>query len=91
MTRLHTELKLIPRVTFKWLKMNWDVRDSTVYVSIEASFLKEEVGGLFGSFSGVDEERLKQDARETILRVLRDISREYSISIKLQKLSIIVR
>lgn len=90
-TRLHTELKLIPRVTFKWLKLSWDVKDSTVYVSIEASFLKEEVGGLFGSFSGVDEERLKQDARETILRVIRDVSREYSISIKLQKLNVIVR
>ena len=90
-SRLHTELKLIPRVTFKWLKLNWDVKDSTVYVDIEASFLKEEVGGLFGSFSGVDEGKLKRDARETILRVIRDVSREYSITIKLQKLNVIVR
>jgi hypothetical protein len=89
--RLHTELKLIPRVTFKWLKLNWDVKDSTVYVDIEASFLKEEVGGLFGSFSGVDEDKLKRDARDTILRVIRDVSREYSITIKLQKLNVIVR
>ncbi|MDV3104618.1 DUF2226 domain-containing protein [Thermococcus waiotapuensis] len=89
--RLHTELKLIPRVTFKWLKLSWDVQDSTVYVSIEASFLKEEVGGLFGSFSGVDEEKLKNDAKETILRAIRDVSREYSISIKLSKLNVIVR
>ncbi|NJF25636.1 DUF2226 domain-containing protein [Thermococcus sp. Bubb.Bath] len=90
-SRLHTELKLIPRVTFKWLKLNWDVKDSTVYVDIEASFLKEEVGGLFGSFSGVDEDKLKRDARETILRVIRDVSREYSITLKLQKLNVIVR
>ncbi len=90
-SRLHTELKLIPRVTFKWLKLNWDVKDSTVYVDIEASFLKEEVGGLFGSFSGVDEGKLKRDARETILRVIRDVSREYSITVKLQKLNVIVR
>jgi hypothetical protein len=89
--RLHTELKLIPRVTFKWLKLGWDVKENTVYVSIEASFLKEQVGGLFGSFSGVDEDRLRQDARDTILRVIRDVSREYSISIKLQKLNVIVR
>ncbi|WP_335755333.1 hypothetical protein [Thermococcus profundus] len=90
-SRLHTELKLIPRVTFKWLKMNWDVKDTTVYVEIEASFLKEEVGGLFGSFSGVDENKLKADARDTILRVIRDISREYSIKISLRKLNVIVR
>ncbi|ASJ01141.1 DUF2226 domain-containing protein [Thermococcus gorgonarius] len=89
--RLHTELKLISRVTFKWLKLSWDVKDNTVYVSIEVSFLKEEGVGLFGSFLGVDEEKLKNDAKETILRVIRDVSREYSIPIKLRKLNVIVR
>ncbi len=90
-SRLHTELKLIPRVTFKWLKLNWEARGSTVYLDLEASFIKEEVGGLFGSFSGIDEGKLKQDARDTILRVIRDVSKEYGISIKLKKLNVMVR
>ncbi|WP_456365491.1 DUF2226 domain-containing protein [Thermococcus sp.] len=90
-SRLHTELKLIPRVTFKWLKLNWESKGSTVYLDLEASFIKEEVGGLFGSFSGVDEGKLKQDARDTILRVIRDVSKEYGISIKLKKLHVMVR
>ncbi len=90
-SRLHTELKLIPRVTFKWLKLNWEAKGSTVYLDLEASFIKEEVGGLFGSFSGIDEGKLKQDARDTILRVIRDVSKEYGISIKLKKLNVMVR
>ncbi len=89
--RLHTELKLIPRVTFKWLKLNWDAKGTTVYVDIEASFMKEEIGGLFGSFSGVDEGRIKRDVRETILRVIRDIQKEYGIKISLNKFNVIVR
>ena len=89
--RLHTELKLIPRVTFKWLKLNWDAKGTTVYVDIEASFMKEEIGGLFGSFSGVNEDRIKQDVRETILRVIRDIQKEYGIKISLNKFNVIVR
>ncbi len=89
--RIHAELKLIPRVTFKWLKLNHEIMGSTVHVDIEASFLHENVGGLFGSFSGVSEERIKQDIEETIKRVIRDVAREYSIGITLRKLSIILR
>lgn len=89
--RLHTELKLIPRVTFKWLKLNWDAKGTTVYIDIEASFMKEEIGGLFGSFSGVNENRIKQDVRDTILRIIRDIQKEYGIKISLNKFNVIVR
>ena len=89
--RIHAELKLVPRVTFKWLKLNHEVRGSTVYVDIEASFLRENVGGLFGSFSGVSDDRIKQDIAETIKRVIRDVSREYSVGITLRKLNIILR
>ncbi len=89
--RLHAELKLIPRVTFKWLKLNWDTRGTTVYVDIEASFMKEEVGGLFGSFSSVDENRIKQEITDTILRVIRDIQKDYGVKISLNKLNTIIR
>ena len=89
--RIHAELKLVPRVTFKWLKLNHEIRGSTVYVDIEASFLRENVGGLFGSFSGVSDDRIKQDIAETIKRVIRDVSREYSVGITLRKLNIILR
>jgi hypothetical protein len=89
--RIHAELKLVPRVTFKWLKLNHEIKGSTVYVDIEASFLRENVGGLFGSFSATSDERVKKDIAETIQRVIADVSREYSISISLRRLNVILR
>ncbi|WP_297093201.1 hypothetical protein, partial [Thermococcus sp.] len=90
-TRIHAEMKLIPRVTFKWLKMNHEIKDSTVMVDIEASFLREETGGLFGSFSGVSDSKIKKDIEDAIRRILREVSKEYSIRIELRKLNIILR
>ncbi|CAD5244084.1 conserved protein of unknown function [Thermococcus camini] len=89
--RVHAELKLVPRVTFKWLKLNHEIKGSTVYVDIEASFLRENVGGLFGSFSGVSDEKIKQDIAATIQRVIKDVSREYGIAINMRRLNIILR
>ncbi|QDA32375.1 hypothetical protein FH039_06120 [Thermococcus indicus] len=89
--RVHAELKLVPRVTFKWLKLNHEIKGSTVYVDIEASFLRENVGGLFGSFSGVSDEKIKQDIAATIQRVIKDVSREYGISMKVRRLNVIIR
>ena len=89
--RLHRELKLVPRADFKWLKMRWDIQDTTVYVDLEASFAKEEVGGLFGTLSGVSDEKIKNDATETILYIMRDVGREHGITIKPRKINVIVR
>lgn len=89
-SRIHAELKLVPRVTFKWLKMNHEVRGSTVYVDIEASFLRESVGGLFGSFSGVSDDRIRRDVAETINRVIKEVSREHGIGMVLRKLNVII-
>ncbi|NJE61026.1 hypothetical protein E3E51_04585 [Thermococcus sp. 21S7] len=89
--RIHAEMKLIPRVTFKWLKMNHEVKDSTIQLDIEASFLREETGGLFGSFSGVSDSKIKRDIESTIRRILREVSKEYSIRIELRRLNIIIR
>ncbi|ASJ09069.1 hypothetical protein A3L11_07435 [Thermococcus siculi] len=89
--RVHAELKLVPRVTFKWLKLNHEVKGSTVYVDIEASFLRESVGGLFGSFSGVSDEKIKQDIAATVQRVIKEVSREYGISMNLRRLNVILR
>ncbi|NJE01056.1 hypothetical protein [Thermococcus sp. JdF3] len=89
--RIHAELKLVPRVTFKWLKLNHEIRSSTVYVDIEASFLRENVGGLFGSFSGVSDEKIKKDIAATIQRVIKDVSREYGIALNLRKLNVVIR
>jgi len=89
--RIHAELKLIPRVTFKWLKLNHEVQGSTVYVNIEASFVKESVGGLFGAYSGISDERIKKDITETINRIIQDISREYGVAIRPKKISIVLR
>ncbi|WP_297463319.1 hypothetical protein [Thermococcus sp.] len=89
--RIHAELKLVPRVTFKWLKLNHEVRGSTVYIDIEASFIKENVGGLFGSFSGVSEDKIKRDIEETVQRIIREVSREYGIGMNLRRLNVIIR
>ncbi len=89
--RLHKELKLVPRAEFKWLKMRWDVENGTVYVDVEASFAKEEVGGLFGTLSGVSDDRIRNDATETILYIMRDVGRTHGITIKPRKVNVIVR
>lgn len=89
--RIHAELKLIPRVTFKWLKLNHEVQGTTVYVDIEASFVKERVGGLFGAYSGVSDDKIKEEIVETVNRVIRDVSREYSVAIRPKKINVIIR
>ncbi|WP_366938917.1 hypothetical protein [Thermococcus sp.] len=90
-SRVHAELKLIPRATFKWLKLNHEVQGGTVYVDMEASFAKENVGGLFGAYSAVSDEKIKQDIRETVLRIIREVSREYGVPISLRRLNVILR
>ncbi|NJE10157.1 hypothetical protein E3E25_04365 [Thermococcus sp. MAR1] len=90
-TRIHAEMKMIPRVTFKWLKLNHEIKDSTIQLDIEASFLREETGGLFGSFSGVSDSKIKKDIEDSIRRILREVSKEYSIRIELRRLNIILR
>ena len=90
-TRIHTELKLIPRVTFKWLKLNHEVKDGKVLIDVEASFIKESTGGLFGSFSGVPDEKIKQDVAETVQRVAKEVGRDYGIVIAVRKLNVILR
>ncbi|WP_297498688.1 hypothetical protein, partial [Thermococcus sp.] len=90
-SRVHAELKLIPRATFKWLKLNHEVQGGSVYVDIETSFAKENVGGLFGAYSAVSDEKIKQDIRETIARIIREVSREYGVPINLRRLNVILR
>jgi len=90
-SRIHAELKLVPRVTFKWLKLNHEIQGSTVYVDIEASFSKENVGGLFGAYSGVSDDKIKRDIVETINRIIKEVSREYGVAINLRKLNVILR
>jgi len=90
-TRIHAEMKMIPRVTFKWLKLNHEIKDSTIQLEIETSFLREETGGLFGSFSGVSDSKIKKDIEDTIKRILKEVSKEYGIRIELRRLNITLR
>jgi len=90
-SRIHAELKLIPRVSFKWLKLNHEVQGTSVYVDIEASFTKENVGGLFGAYSGISDDKIKRDISETITRIIKEVSREYGVTINLRKLNIVLR
>lgn len=90
-SRIHSELKLVPRATFKWLKFNWDFDGSSTRVDIEASFVKEEIGGLFGAFSGTRDERIRDEAMTIIKRAVEDVSKDYGIQIVPEKIEIIVR
>lgn len=88
---IQSELSTIPRTKFRWLKMNWEIVNNTVEVSFEVSFGREAQEGLFGSFSTVSDEAIKKDARETILRIMREVGREHGVVIKLKDLKVIVR
>ncbi|MBO8174576.1 MAG: hypothetical protein H0Z18_04895 [Thermococcus sp.] len=90
-SKVQSELKLLPRVTFKWLKMNWNFTGSNVEVTFEVSFAKEEVGGLFGAFSGISDDKIKEDAIRIIRKAMEDISREYGISIVPKRINVLVR
>lgn len=88
--RIHAELKLIPRVTFKWLKLNHEVEDSTVYVDIETSFLREQIGGLFGSFSGVSDAKIREEIEKTVRRIIMEVSKQYGLTMKLRRLKVLL-
>ncbi|NJE06161.1 hypothetical protein E3E36_08410 [Thermococcus sp. M36] len=88
---VHAELKLVPRVRFKWLKLNHEIEGSTVHIDVEASFLREETGGLFGSFSGVADSKIRRDIEATIMNVIREVSKEYGVRMHLRKLNVILR
>ncbi|WP_324735794.1 hypothetical protein VFC49_00960 [Thermococcus sp. SY098] len=90
-SRVQNDLKLLPRVTFKWLKMNWNFTGSNVEVIFEVSFAKEEVGGLFGTFSGISDDKIKEDAIRTIKKAMEDVSREYGINIVPKRINVLVR
>ena len=90
-SKVQRELKLLPRVTFKWLKMNWNFTGSNVEVSLEVSISKEETGGLFGAFSGISDDKIKEDAIRIIKEAMKDVSREYGISIVPGKINVLIR
>ncbi|WP_457753870.1 hypothetical protein [Thermococcus sp.] len=90
-SRVQNDLKLLPRVTFKWLKMNWNFTGSNVEVIFEVSFAKEEVGGLFGTFSGISDDKIKEDAIRTIKKAMKDVSREYGVNIVPKRINVLVR
>lgn len=87
--RIYVELKFVFCVIFKWLKFNYEVQGFIVYVDIEVSFVKEEVGGFFGVYLGILDEKIKQDVVEIINRVIKEVFSEYSVLIRLRKFNII--
>ncbi|AIF69947.1 hypothetical protein PAP_07790 [Palaeococcus pacificus DY20341] len=88
--RIQAELSVIPRTKFKWLKMNWDFKESIVEVNLEVSFSKEVQEGLFGSFSGISDEKIRQEAQRAITNLMHEIGREYGVAIKPKTLNIII-
>ncbi|AEH25360.1 hypothetical protein PYCH_17010 [Pyrococcus yayanosii CH1] len=89
--KMQDALRAIPRATLRWVKLKWDVQGSAVEVSIEVSLAKLEEEGLFGVFSGVSGEEVKRNATDIITRLIREVSREYNVQIKIRRLAIFVR
>ncbi|MDI3475046.1 MAG: hypothetical protein PWQ95_774 [Thermococcaceae archaeon] len=89
--RIYEELRQIPRGTLKWLKIKHTLAEDKVILDIEVSFLQEQTSALFGSFSGVSEERLRREISEAIQKAVRDVSRDYGVSMRIGVLNIILR
>ncbi|WP_231963819.1 hypothetical protein [Thermococcus chitonophagus] len=89
--RMQEELKNIPRASLRWLKVNYEINGSTIELLVEASLAKLEEEGLFGALASANEEEIKRRATEIITRILREVSREHQVQIRIKRLNILVR
>ncbi|AMM54117.1 hypothetical protein [Pyrococcus kukulkanii] len=89
--RMQDELKAIPRANLRWLKVNYETNGNIIEVLIEASLAKLEEEGLFGALVSVSDDEIKRRATEMITRILRDVSRDHQVQIRIKKLNILVR
>ncbi|MFA4647815.1 hypothetical protein P8X24_11325 [Pyrococcus kukulkanii] len=89
--KMQDELKAIPRANLRWLKVNYEVNGNVIEVLIEASLAKLEEEGLFGVLVGISDEEIRRRATEIITRILREVSREHQVQIRIKRLNILVR
>ncbi|WP_238982001.1 hypothetical protein [Thermococcus sp. 2319x1] len=84
--RLQREFIGLPNSVFRWMNLDWEFKDGTVLVDLEASFDKRSA--LLGI---VSDERVREDIMITLEKVIREVSAEHNIPIKLRNTEIRVR
>ncbi|HIH72955.1 MAG: Uncharacterized protein XD43_0806 [Thermococcales archaeon 44_46] len=84
--RLQREFTELPNSIFRWMNLDWEFKDGTVLVDLEASFDKRST--LLGI---VSDERVREDITRTLEKVTKEVSAEHNIPIKLRNAEIKIR
>ncbi|WP_232194560.1 hypothetical protein [Thermococcus sp. PK] len=84
--RLQRELTELPNSVFRWMNFDWEFKGGTVLVDLEASFDKRST--LLGIIS---DERVREDVMKVMEKVIREVSAEHNIPIKLRNAEIKIR
>ena len=84
--RLQKEFTELPNSVFRWMNLDWEFKDGTVTVDLEASFDKRNA-----LFRIVSDERVREDVMRIPEKVIKEVSTEQSIPIKLRNTEIKIR
>ena len=84
--RLQKEFTELPNSVFRWMNLDWEFKDGTVTVDLEASFDKRNA-----LFRIVSDERVRRDVMRALEKVIKEVSTEQSIPIKLRNTEIKIR
>lgn len=84
--RLQREFTELPNSVFRWMNLDWEFKNGTVLVDLEASFDKRST--LLGI---VSDERVREDITRTLEKVTKEVSAEQNIPIKLRNTEIRIR
>ncbi len=84
--RLQREFTELPNSVFRWMNLDWEFKNGTVLVDLEASFDKRST--LLGI---VSDERVREDITRTLEKVTKEVSAEHNIPIKLRNTEIRIR
>ncbi|RLF77750.1 hypothetical protein DRN32_07470, partial [Thermococci archaeon] len=84
--RLQKEFTELPNSVFRWMNLDWEFKDGTIMVDVEASFDKRNA-----LFRIVSDERVREDVMRILEKVIKEVSTEQSIPIKLRNTEIKLR
>lgn len=84
--RLQREFTELPNSVFRWMNLDWEFKEGTVFADLEASFDKRST--LLGI---VSDERVREDIMRTLEKVIKEVSAEQNMPIKLRNIEIKIR
>lgn len=84
--RLQKEFTELPNSMFRWMNLGWEFKDGVVMVDLEASFDKRNT--LLGI---VSDERVREDIMRSLEKVIKEVSTDQNIPIKLRNAEIKIR